>query len=195
MRGLGSMPKTVNRVTTQQSRQRLQKATRTVRRISFLPDPLEVKATYIRNVALSAGLYSCEASSVDEAAFRVLTTAIVKLLQPRSYQTCHALVFALANLGEDLDPSIHVLFRRLLLLRRFYAKFPHSHADIKFLLSHYQKNRHVGTKHNGIDINAVKPAPSPRSSRQAQVAQSPVAERTSCSHIAANTLLYFCLGY
>ena len=134
MRDLGSTIGTALRTDTKLSRHRLNTAVSAVRKISFLPEDLITKAMYVRTVAIGGGLYSFEAAHVDEVALRSFGNAIVKMIQPQSYQPCQALVFALAHVGEDLDPNIHILYRRLLMMRRMLLKFPCLQKDTFFCL-------------------------------------------------------------
>ena len=144
-RDLGATLDTTCRADTKLSRHRLGVGVAAVRKISFLPEDLVSKAMYVRSVALGGGIYACEVSNVDEAALRDLASVIAKMLQPSCYQPCQALVFALACVGEDLDPSIHILYKRLLMLRRTLIRYPQFKDDVIFLLHHYHRRQHVGT--------------------------------------------------
>eukprot|EP00973_Karenia_brevis_P057872 8055246-Karenia_brevis.AAC.1 len=78
------------------------------------------------------------------------------------------MAFTLAGVGDDLDPSYHILYRRLLLVRRTLAKFPHYLSDIKYLLKSYQHVHHIGTKHADLNMSSLRPAPPPGDPGRAQ---------------------------
>eukprot|EP00973_Karenia_brevis_P038912 5372126-Karenia_brevis.AAC.1 len=96
-RDLGSSVSLTLQVSTSVSRERLVKAIHTTKKISWLPHQMRTKATFLRASAIAQGLYACEASAVDEVMLRKLTTQIVALLQPSTYQASKAVVFTLAG--------------------------------------------------------------------------------------------------
>ena len=67
-RDLGSTLAVAAAASTQQSRKRIQKATRTLHRVFALPQALPQKLIVLRATSISKALYSCETSHVDESA-------------------------------------------------------------------------------------------------------------------------------
>eukprot|EP00973_Karenia_brevis_P039998 5521681-Karenia_brevis.AAC.1 len=83
------------------------------------------------------------------------------MLQPSSYQPSQALVYTFAPTGYDLDPNIHILWKRVNMIRRAIAKYPAQEHTIKRMLRHYQQQQHVGTKHENLNIQTLAAAPPP----------------------------------
>eukprot|EP00973_Karenia_brevis_P053847 7479896-Karenia_brevis.AAC.1 len=143
-RDLGSNVSLTKSASTSVSRERLAKAIITVRRISWLPHQLSTKAMFLRASALAQGLYACEASSVDEVMIRQFTKHIVQMLQKSAYQPSNALVFTLAGVGDDLDPSIIILLRRAIMARRMIAKHPELMPIFRNIIEYYHSIEHKG---------------------------------------------------
>eukprot|EP00973_Karenia_brevis_P007301 988552-Karenia_brevis.AAC.1 len=143
-RDLGSDAAITKALSTTVSRDRLTKATGTARKIARLPHELPKKAVFLRASAIAQGLYSCEASSVDEVMLTRFTHQLVELIQPNGYQPAAGLVFLLADVGDDLDPSIIILLRRLMMHRRMIHKHPELFPLVQDILDYYASIQHKG---------------------------------------------------
>eukprot|EP00973_Karenia_brevis_P041432 5733154-Karenia_brevis.AAC.1 len=83
------------------------------------------------------------------------------MLQPNSYKPSQALIYTFMNAGYDLDPNMHILWKRIHILRRAVAKRPRCEKDIRDLLQHYQRKKVSGTKHEDLVVDTQVAAPPP----------------------------------
>eukprot|EP00973_Karenia_brevis_P094410 12422354-Karenia_brevis.AAC.1 len=160
-RDLGSTINITNKTATSVSRQRITSAIATVCKITNLPHHMNVKAMFARASALSKALYACEAAPVDEIMLRKLTKHLVHMLQRNAYQPSNAMVFALAGVGEDIDPGILILLRRAHMIRRMVCKHPELKQRIHEILIQYGRLEHKGMLLRDSDLATLKPSPPP----------------------------------
>eukprot|EP00973_Karenia_brevis_P089840 12399686-Karenia_brevis.AAC.1 len=71
------------------------------------------------------------------------------------------MVFSFASIGLDLDPSIHILYHRVLDMRRFLAKYPAKQKLVLDILNMLHGRKHVGTYHGKEHLGSLCPAPPP----------------------------------
>ena len=89
--------------------------------------------------ARSKGLYSCEASQVDEHALRKYTSAMLQLVGTNNQMHSCSLTFGFSELRLDVDPFVAIFQRRVTMLRRFLAKNPHKTVLIDSIYDAYAR--------------------------------------------------------
>ena len=123
-RDQGSTLSVAASTSTQQSRKRLLRATRTLHRVFALPHDLPRKLVVLRATSINTALYSCEASHVDESALHTFSAQLAKHLAPQATKSSQAMVYTITSDHDD-DPSVCIVVRRILMLRRMLTKWPH----------------------------------------------------------------------
>ena len=64
---------------------------------------------------------------------------------PHSARRSVDLVFEMTGIQGELDPNIHLLSRKLVLLYRILHKYPSMHTKVVALVSAYETQHHKGT--------------------------------------------------
>ena len=108
--------------TTALSAARLEQAISAVVRIDRLPLSREDKGHFALNCTHSKGLYSCEASQIDEHALRKYTSVLLKVVGADNQMHARSLTFGFSGLRYSIDSFIAIFQRRVAMLRRFLAK-------------------------------------------------------------------------
>ena len=113
------------------SRQRIESACKIVQKNGWVPHDMFSKARFIRTAAHTKALYASESSHFDEHGMARYTTLIAKVLSPSTYNHSNAIVYTQACVGPDLDPSVNIFVRRILMMRRMVVKHPHCLQQLK----------------------------------------------------------------
>ena len=106
MRDVGSELSFGSQYATTMSQARLASAIQTIGKIKRLPHDLDQINSFVRQTAHTKGLYSTEASHVDEHKLGPYTSAIVSLLSPNTFKANNAMVFIAHSSKGDIDPSV-----------------------------------------------------------------------------------------
>jgi ribonuclease HI len=126
--------------------ERMRKATKTVRRLSYMPIGQKDKEMIVRCNILPAALYGCESAHINQSALQALRSAIADAVGPKSVRRCVDATFVFTSCAKDLDPLTHILYNRIASLRRLMAKHPecteHVRLIIMLQLSATNENRH-----------------------------------------------------
>ena len=83
--------------------------------------PYEKKEKIVRAKILPKGLYGCELAPVNETAMRSFRSAVASCLTYVTKRRSVDLTFATATRGNDVDPDVTVVCRRVTALRRALA--------------------------------------------------------------------------
>ena len=118
------------------------------------------KMVIVRSACQQAGLYGCEASHVDESALAQYTSRLAKHLVPSTIMASNAMAYTVASDSDD-DPNVHILTRRVTMLRRMIAKWPHFLPRVVALLQAYQSASAVGILYQDLSLSSLAPAPPP----------------------------------
>jgi hypothetical protein len=142
---------------------RLHKATGIATRIARTSFSYATTAKMIRMVALPTGLYGSEAAPVADQALGSFRAAIAKVIGPNSRLTNHTMKFNLCGIGNDLDPVVELLSRRVVILRRMIAKHAFVLPMVQQLLQLYTNINFLGTDVRQSTLCELLPAPPPGS--------------------------------
>ena len=123
-RDLGTHINTAARFVGSTLTDRMNKAVASVNRMRWLPHDFNQKAMFVLSAALSAGLYGCEAAWANETALASLTSAIANVVSHVAPLRSNAIMFSLFKDKQEVDPSVVILMRRLVLFRRMCIKKP-----------------------------------------------------------------------
>ena len=124
---------------------RLRRATQWVKRLRGLPITHAQKLTTIRSMILPAALYGAEVGHCPKAELQALETAIANAVGPRSNRRSVPLTMEMCSTSGEIDPRVHLLVRKITLLLRILAKFPHSKTKVQALLCAYHTQHRQGT--------------------------------------------------
>ena len=102
--------------------ERLWKTAGAAEKLRYIKALYERKAAVVRAKLLPMGLFGCEVAPINEAAMRTLRSSIVNVLTFTTSKRSSDLVFAAASKGDDTDPDIEVVARRVTALRRSMVK-------------------------------------------------------------------------
>ena len=101
---------------------RMNAAIKTVGKIRWFKYSYSQKAALIRTAVLPKALHCCEPAPVCERTLQKLRSAIADVICPHSQHKSVGLAYHFASHGSDLDPGIHILSRRITMLRRMSVK-------------------------------------------------------------------------
>ena len=154
-RDIGSHLNVTNSSNGRTRTQRMQKATRVVKRLAYLPLATKDKEMIIRCSILPAALSGSEATHVSPVALTAFRSAVASVIGSGSARRSIDATFAYASSSKDLDPQTHLLFNIIASLRRLAAKQPHSKQIMEQLLRIYRLH---GTGHgvHGPVANCVQ---------------------------------------
>ena len=96
-------------------------------------------ARLVRAVVLAKAMYGVEAAPPSRALMQKLASKILKCIGFRSKVKCNALAFDLAQDAGDLDPRLHILINRTVMIRRMVARSPNIVTKIKTILQVYNE--------------------------------------------------------
>ena len=102
--------------------------------VNALPLERANKATTVRTHILPKALYGCEVSSAARHVMEHISTVILSLINPATGMRSKDFTYTTCSYGQDLDPDIHVLHRRIMALRRGIAKDPSCIQSVRDLL-------------------------------------------------------------
>ena len=129
---------------------RMDRAAQMARKLAWMPMDLRFKEKIVLCNIIPAALYGADAVHVNQAALHRLRTAIAKAIGPASAKRNIDIVFANARASKDLDPETHILFNRVVALRRMMAKHKNKQGMIRIIIRMYNNGHHMSTK----DANA-----------------------------------------
>ncbi len=129
-RDLGSHLCLDNTMAATTSTKRMKRATQMVKRLRWVNLLQEEKAKVVQSNVLPAALYGIEMGRTNQSAIENLSAAIVDVLGPRSVRRSRMGVYEALPGNSDLDPDVHQVLRRTMLLRRMAAK----HGKVKTLI-------------------------------------------------------------
>ena len=115
----------------------------------------------IRLSVLAKALYGIEASPACENAMARLRHAIASTIGPHTKFTAAPLAYTISSYGNDLDPLIEELTRRVTMLRRMFAKHPETIPRVTAIIQLYQQRDHPGTLTTSGELRSTDPAPPP----------------------------------
>ena len=92
------------------------------KRLMWLPISRTSKEKIVRSNILPASLYGAEAAHVNKAVLQRLRSAIARAIGPASHKRNINLTFSFTNSSKDLDPVAHIIYNRVVGLRRIMAK-------------------------------------------------------------------------
>lgn len=92
------------------------------KRLAWMPISRTSKERIVRSNILPASLYGAEAAHVNKAVLQRLRAAIARAIGPASHKRSVNLAYAFTSSSKDLDPVAHVLYNRIIGLRRLMAK-------------------------------------------------------------------------
>lgn len=111
-------------------RDRLRKATTSVKKAQHIRVHYVHKIQLIRANMLPMGFYGCEASELPDQELSQLRSASIDTISNGSPHRSNDLVFATAE-GDDLDPEVQVFVRRIAAIRRVTATSPQAIRQIQ----------------------------------------------------------------
>eukprot|EP00973_Karenia_brevis_P044617 6180102-Karenia_brevis.AAC.1 len=167
MRDLGSQLVLGGQECVSISRARLKTATATVRRIHRLPHSRKQKIHFVKAVGHAQGLYSAEASHIDEIELDNYSRAVLDAIGPGNQMRSKAMVYALADDEGDICPSIAILHKRVQYIRRMHARWPDLYTKMLRIFDQYARCRYKGAAYRGLDTSKLRPAPPPGDARRA----------------------------
>ena len=168
VRDLGGTISTMARGSAKVIDARITQSLSTLRRFRFLPHANDVKARFIHCKVLQAALYGIECAEPSGHLMRKLQTSITQVIGSHSARACNTLTFEVHNYANDLDPHVHQCVRRLSLLRRMWAKYPHIRPCLHDLWDIYHNGGVQGTIGPDQEISPdLLPAPPPGHSGRA----------------------------
>ena len=124
---------------------RLIKCCSSVARVSRLPHDYIQKASFILTATLSAGLYGCETTHVNEKWVGSLTSRISNTIAPNSNLKSNAIVFGMMGDNRDVDPTFQIFLRSCKLLRRICVKMPLIFRLLSDIFLKYSQAGYIGT--------------------------------------------------
>jgi hypothetical protein len=113
---------------------RMHKCIGMAKRLRWLPIAHEMKAKLVSTNILPAALYGVEVTSINQAVFEHLRSAIAKALGPRSAKRNVNLTYEFLPGSTDLDPLYYSLQSRVLGMRRIIAKHPRLKGQLKRMI-------------------------------------------------------------
>lgn len=129
----------------------------TLKQMCWLPITKIRKAQAIRTYAHTKALYGCETARPDEAALGKYTNRILDVMTYNGGIRSADLVFNIGSRGDDLDPNIEILVRRVAALRRLIAKDTELKSILDDTLSIVTKNHYPGTYHSDCILADLQP--------------------------------------
>jgi hypothetical protein len=147
---------------------RLHKAMGITMRIIRTSFTFATKAKLIRMVVLPTALYGSEAAPVSDQALGTLRAAIAKAIGPHSGLTNNTMKFNLGGSGNDVDPAVELLTRRVAILRRMVAKHSFVLPLIQQVFHAYSNLCFLGTQTDPATLSCLRPAPPPGSGTKQQ---------------------------
>ena len=101
---------------------RMKQALTVCTKISGLQVTRKRKAHIVRSIVLAKATYGSEAAPPCDALLAKLASRILKCVGFRSKVKCNAIAFDLTQEAGDLDPRLHVMVNRVLMVRRMIAR-------------------------------------------------------------------------
>ena len=127
--------------------------------IGRLHVPDQLRADIIRTKALPRALYGIEGSQPPGQQMRKVASAIKDAITHSSTHRSHDLTFAVCSNGSDLDPEVHMLIRRVILLRRMMTKHVRASEAVLHIYRLYKSHEYDGTDVGKVLAGRVQPAP------------------------------------
>ena len=160
-RDLGAQLTATHRVSTAQSKVRLDASLKALHRINRLPHDAGRQSHVAIACANKKALYSCEACHVDESHSRKYTACMSQLVSSHSFLHCGTLAFAFSKAGFKIDPYIEIFVLRIAMLRRIVIKYPHCLTTIRCLARLYRAKGLHGSFVAGDDLSTMTVSPPP----------------------------------
>ena len=101
---------------------RIKQAMAVCAKISGLQVTRKRKASIVRSIVLAKAMYGIEAAPPCDALLTKLGSRILKCVGFRNKVKCNALAFDLVQEAGDLDPRLHVMVNRVVMIRRMVAR-------------------------------------------------------------------------
>ena len=125
---------------------RFRKATQWVKRFRGLPISHSQKLTTIRTMVLPAALYGADVGHCPKVELQALESAIASTIGTSNKRRSVPLVMELCSTNGEIDPRIHMLTRKVVLLLRILAKYPETKVKVQALLCAYHTQHRKGTE-------------------------------------------------
>ena len=129
-------------------KERFLNATRSAETLNALPMDRLHKARAVRSHILPKALYGCEVSSVAKENIDKLSTAILKNINPAKGLRSRDFSYSFCSNGQDLDPALNILLKRIMAFRRGIAKDDTTIAMARELILFYE---HSAEGYDDID--------------------------------------------
>ena len=111
----------------------------------FLPFE-STKKEHVLAIIYSAALYGCEASMANEQLLARLSSLASRVVFPVSSRRSQGISFSLTSPNKETDPSVVILLRRCIMLRRMIAKLPDLAITLAYTISLYAESGFPGTE-------------------------------------------------
>ena len=144
LRDLGSAINTMCHSCTSYSAQRLRSGVAALYAIRRLPYTHLIKGQIALSKAHAMGLYSCEATQVDQNMLRCFTSALLSTVGTANQLQARTLTFGFSGLPAEIDPYIYIFVRRVCSFRRFMVKYPEKEIKVNLILQAYKKQKYTG---------------------------------------------------
>ena len=117
---------------------RMWKATVMAKKLRWMKLSRARKEHIIRSNILPAGLYGVEAAHIDMNALNALRSAVAKVFGPASAKRGVDMAFNCTIAAKDLDPLVHIMYLRVIGIRRAMVTNNMSADNINKILDKYK---------------------------------------------------------
>ena len=122
-------------------------------RLDMFKAPYAKKVAIIRAKLLPKGLYGCELGPINESAMQASRAATANCMTYSSMRRSTDLTFAMCSRGNDVDPDMEVVRRRILCFRRAMILHEGAEQMIQDIFNKYKDDGHPAIGEGSDDKN------------------------------------------